>query len=237
MNLKFIKKDSYYVYKHYIFNDGKEHIFYIGKGIGDRIYSQSRNLKWMNIVNSNNGEYMVDIISYCQSEDEAYKLEKELQLKYSKIGMCDGCMDIFEETNEGVIDIFKLIEEDENMYNLIKQYILNIDTKNIIRKYKINSIGHLIKSIYAIGSYNFFTMIDMKDLTIITNKYIQGNINNVKKLNIKNMELLLNKLNICLIDEKIMDMNIISKSVINDNSINNIYDYFISNFRNNRKCL
>lgn len=95
MEMLYLNKKQYYVYRHYVYNeDGSENIFYIGKGIGDRIYNQNRNLYWNNIVKDNKGKYYVDIIQYCDNEDEAYKLENELQEYYWSIGQCRGCADV-----------------------------------------------------------------------------------------------------------------------------------------------
>lgn len=101
MEILYLNKNQYYVYKHYVYNeDGSENIFYIGKGIGDRIYNQNRNLYWNNIVKENKGKYYVDIIQYCDNEDEAYKLENKLQEYYWSIGQCRGCADVRVKKNE-----------------------------------------------------------------------------------------------------------------------------------------
>lgn len=119
MKILYLNNEKYYVYKHYIINkDGHENIFYIGKGKGDRIYNQRRNSCWNKIVKENNYEYYVDIIQYCNSEEEAYELENKLQEYYWSIGQCKGCADIKIKNNE--IKVKKHIKNKINKFKKIK---------------------------------------------------------------------------------------------------------------------
>lgn len=125
MEILYLNKSKYYVYKHYIYNvDGTENVFYIGKGIGDRIYSQNRNLYWKNIVMKNEGKYNIEIIQYCDNEDDAYKLERKLQEYYWSIGQCRGCADIKIKNDEVKVKKHTKIKTvDLNLYNDIDEII------------------------------------------------------------------------------------------------------------------
>jgi len=73
---------EYYVYKHIRLKDGS--IFYIGKGKGDRMYSDyRRNIYWKRIVEKDGG-FTAILIKENLSDKEALELEKTL---ISKIGL------------------------------------------------------------------------------------------------------------------------------------------------------
>lgn len=98
------KKQVYYVYKHYYFDDnGNEVVFYIGKGKGDakggasRIYSHYRNKYWEEIVNELDKKrikYFFEPLNFFESEREALTYELQLQKEYWDKGQCLGCADL-----------------------------------------------------------------------------------------------------------------------------------------------
>ncbi|HBG8638454.1 TPA: hypothetical protein KRH68_000694 [Clostridioides difficile] len=140
MNLQYFEKDKYYVYKHYIIeHDGSENVFYIGKGIGDRIYNQIRNEKWDNIVKSNNNNYNVDIIKYFENEKDALDYETKLQLYYWNNGQCKGCADI-----DAAIGKEKIKKQNELLeeglviqYDYLNKWLFKYELENIINTYEL----------------------------------------------------------------------------------------------------
>ena len=99
-----VKKQTYYVYKHYYFDkDHNEVVFYVGKGMGDakgsdsRIYSQTRNRYWKAIVNEldeKKVKYYSEPVKFFDSETEALNYELQLQKEYWDKGQCLGCADL-----------------------------------------------------------------------------------------------------------------------------------------------
>lgn len=99
-----VKKQTYYVYKHYYFD--KEHnevVFYVGKGMGDakgsdsRIYSHARNRYWKAIVDKLKEDqisYYSEPVKFFDSETEALNYELQLQKEYWDKGQCLGCADL-----------------------------------------------------------------------------------------------------------------------------------------------
>lgn len=99
-----VKKQTYYVYKHYYFDkDHNEVVFYVGKGMGDakgsdsRIYSQTRNRYWKAIVEKLEEDeisYYFEPVKFFDSETEALNYELQLQKEYWDKGQCLGCADL-----------------------------------------------------------------------------------------------------------------------------------------------
>ena len=99
-----VKKQTYYVYKHYYFDkDHNEVVFYVGKGMGDakgsdsRIYSHTRNRYWKAIVDKLKEDqisYYSEPVKFFDSETEALNYELQLQKEYWDKGQCLGCADL-----------------------------------------------------------------------------------------------------------------------------------------------
>ena len=99
-----VKKQTYYVYKHYYFDkDHNEVVFYVGKGMGDakgsdsRIYSHTRNRYWKAIVDKLKEDqisYYYEPVKFFDSETEALNYELQLQKEYWDKGQCLGCADL-----------------------------------------------------------------------------------------------------------------------------------------------
>lgn len=82
-------EQKYYVYEW--FNIDNNEIFYVGKGCNNRYKSLShRNKYFKEYIQNNNVD--VRIVKYFESEEEAYKYEKELTDSYRKIGQCKCCL-------------------------------------------------------------------------------------------------------------------------------------------------
>lgn len=80
-----VKMKKFYVYE-WIDLDNN-YVFYVGKGCGKRYSSlRNRNKKFLNYVNNHNVESR--IVKYFDSEDEAFKYEKELMDYYKSSGQC-----------------------------------------------------------------------------------------------------------------------------------------------------
>jgi hypothetical protein len=65
--------------KHYVYyhiNNETEEVFYIGKGKGDRAWSNDRNVLWYKYVD--NYSYRVSILCSDLSEEEALAIEKSM---------------------------------------------------------------------------------------------------------------------------------------------------------------
>lgn len=91
---------DFYVYKHIRLDTGT--VFYVGKGRGYRAYNKrTRNLYWKNIVN--NCGYRVEIVHKNLSEEQSFKLEKEVISKYKSIGQCEANMSLGGEGASGII--------------------------------------------------------------------------------------------------------------------------------------
>ncbi|MGO9094840.1 MAG: hypothetical protein ACLQGV_06410 [Bryobacteraceae bacterium] len=66
---------QYYVYVH---RDAAGHIFYVGKGRGDRAKAQDRHPSWQWYVDTRlHGKYTVQIVSYHDTEEEALNVEAD----------------------------------------------------------------------------------------------------------------------------------------------------------------
>ena len=99
-----VKKQTYYVYKHYYFDkDHNEVVFYVGKGMGDakgndsRIYSDTRNRYWKAIIEKLEEDeisYYFEPVKFFDSETEALNYELQLQKEYWDKGQCLGCADL-----------------------------------------------------------------------------------------------------------------------------------------------
>ena len=99
-----VKKQTYYVYKHYYFDkDHNEVVFYVGKGMGDakgsdsRIYSRTRNRYWKAIVKKLEEDqisYYSEPVKFFDSEAEALNYELQLQKEYWDKGQWRGCADL-----------------------------------------------------------------------------------------------------------------------------------------------
>jgi hypothetical protein len=84
---------KYYIYRHYI----NENTFYIGSnyksGDENRAWSKvGRNETWKEIVESNNGEYDIEILEYFDDKEQALKREFELQNYYWSINQCEASL-------------------------------------------------------------------------------------------------------------------------------------------------
>lgn len=97
-------KVRFYIYKHTRPDTGE--IFYIGKGNTSKTSheeryktSSSRNRMWRNIVKKNNGNFIAEIICYCDTEDEVNKLENEYIKKYGRKDL--GCGSLCNMTDGG----------------------------------------------------------------------------------------------------------------------------------------
>ena len=112
-----VKKQTYYVYKHYYFDkDHNEVVFYVGKGMGDakgndsRIYSDTRNRYWKAIVEKLEEDqisYYFEPVKFFDSETEALNYELQLQKEYSDKGECLGCADLrkrYEHPEDEVVE-------------------------------------------------------------------------------------------------------------------------------------
>ena len=129
MKLDINKKDKYFVYKHYFYNENNEEVvFYIGKGTSDRHFCLKRNKLWEDIVyNQLNGEYYIKIIKYFDLEKDALEYEKKLQKEYYLKGQCLGCKDVinknFQKNNKKA---YKLIRKntivENNNFIVISSY-------------------------------------------------------------------------------------------------------------------
>ncbi len=89
---------KYYVYCHYYINERNEkHIFYVGKGCGNRAYRRTgkgrNNGVWDKIVEDLNYEYEIEIMKYFTNEKEAFKYEYELQQYYWNKNQCEANLD------------------------------------------------------------------------------------------------------------------------------------------------
>src|ERR1019366_2593970 len=70
----------FYVYVH---RDAADHMFYVGKGTGDRAWRKSRDELWHRYVTERSGgKYSVEIVSDGLNEEEALELEEELIERY-----------------------------------------------------------------------------------------------------------------------------------------------------------
>ena len=112
-----VKKQTYYVYKHYYFDkDHNEVVFYVGKGMGDakgsdsRIYSHARNGYWKAIVKKLEEDqisYYSEPVKFFDSEAEALNYELQLQKEYWDKGQCLGCADLrkrYEHPEDEVVE-------------------------------------------------------------------------------------------------------------------------------------
>lgn len=112
-----VKKQTYYVYKHYYFDkDHNEVVFYVGKGMGDakgsdsRIYSRTRNRYWKAIVKKLEEDqisYYSEPVKFFDSEAEALNYELQLQKEYWDKGQCLGCADLrkrYEHPEDEVVE-------------------------------------------------------------------------------------------------------------------------------------
>lgn len=72
----------FYTYAHYKPNDD---VFYIGKGIKNRAWSERRNPHWKNVVAKNNG-YKVEILAKWPTEQEALDHERFLIECFRQMG-------------------------------------------------------------------------------------------------------------------------------------------------------
>jgi hypothetical protein len=71
---------GYYVYVH---RDNNGQIFYVGKGRGDRAWSNDLHPAWHQYVQSRcGGQYTVQIVSYHETEDEALSVESDYISSY-----------------------------------------------------------------------------------------------------------------------------------------------------------
>lgn len=95
MEIYYVSENKYYVYIHYIIDElGNKNIFYVGKGKGDRIYSQKRNSTWQRIVKANNSKYHCKVLEYFENEIDALEYEDKIKLFYWDKGQCRGCRDV-----------------------------------------------------------------------------------------------------------------------------------------------
>jgi len=70
---------KFYVYTHS--EPGTKKTFYVGKGTGNRAWSNSREDEWHTHVSTIGGSYLVEIVNDNLTESEALELEQELILK------------------------------------------------------------------------------------------------------------------------------------------------------------
>jgi len=74
------RRQDYYVYVH---KDPDGNVFYVGKGAGQRAWSQDHDAVWHRYVSEKlGGRYEVEIIKSELKEEEALELENELMLKH-----------------------------------------------------------------------------------------------------------------------------------------------------------
>ena len=80
--------NEYYIYKWYIISTGE--IFYVGKGKGKRCYDviHSRNELFKNIINKHVNDTKVDFLYENLTEEEAFKLERQIIKEYWDNGLC-----------------------------------------------------------------------------------------------------------------------------------------------------
>jgi len=77
-----VGKGDFYVYVH---RDNEGRIFYVGKGRGDRAWSKDHHPVWYQYVDSRcRGQYIVQIVSYHETEDEALSVESGYIAKYGQ---------------------------------------------------------------------------------------------------------------------------------------------------------
>lgn len=89
----FVCNERSYVYTHYyIKQNGEKHVFYVGKGKGNRATHLKRNLLHQDYVRNlkNIGiEWKIEILEVFGDEAECYKREKELQKHYESLGQAE----------------------------------------------------------------------------------------------------------------------------------------------------
>lgn len=80
-----VDNNKHYVYRHYyIDSENQEITFYVGKGIGNRAFTESgRNDLWKAKVESLQNKYSIDIVKHFDSESEALEFESELIAYYT----------------------------------------------------------------------------------------------------------------------------------------------------------
>jgi hypothetical protein len=101
-----VKPSGFYVYGHYDLNGS---LFYVGKGIGKRVWSKSRHPLWDRYVNYHlAGKYEAKIIAESMTSEEAEELEADLIGKH-----CDSLVNW---QNMGRQSDFKLLEH----YNTLR---------------------------------------------------------------------------------------------------------------------
>jgi hypothetical protein len=73
---------SFYVYVH---RDAASQIFYVGKGTGERAWSEDRHPLWHKYVTKRSGgQFTVQIVSYHKTSDEAEAVEETFISRYGK---------------------------------------------------------------------------------------------------------------------------------------------------------
>lgn len=91
--------EKFYVYGHYTEDTGE--LFYIGKGHGGRLnHISDRTVFWKNIAKKHG--WVSKIISYCESEDAAFSLEKTLILEHGRRDLGTGCLVNLTDGGEGL---------------------------------------------------------------------------------------------------------------------------------------
>lgn len=101
----------FYVYVHKRKTDNT--IFYVGKGTGNRSFSdESRNVWWSRIVKKSNG-FIPEIIYFDLTEQESFKKERELILSIGLANLCNitegGCGGDTLTRNPNILEIGKKI--------------------------------------------------------------------------------------------------------------------------------
>lgn len=76
-----LKPGKFYVYVH---KSANGEVFYVGKGTGSRAYSKDRQPEWYFYVDKVlNGNYQVEIVVDCISEEDAYRVEDALLAEHA----------------------------------------------------------------------------------------------------------------------------------------------------------
>ena len=88
---------KYYVYSHITKDTGK--IFYIGKGRGNRAFSEDRSKLWKNVANKHGWKAV--IICDDLTEDEAFEVEKFYIKEYGRIDLGTGNLVNLTDGGEG----------------------------------------------------------------------------------------------------------------------------------------
>jgi len=117
----------YFVYAHYKSDDQNGLPFYIGKGKNKRDLSTYRNRFWKNIANKHG--YIVKRVKDNLTEEQAWKLEKELIKSYGKLIDGTGCLCNISDGGEGAAGTIHTQETKDKWSKIKKGKSLSIEHK------------------------------------------------------------------------------------------------------------